>query len=81
MLGYGRQSRGQIDALVKANLDPDDAVRNNAVRALWVLAGAKPDLALNIPLEPFIRLLRSGDWSDLAAQLRWSKSAPRPWTP
>jgi hypothetical protein len=64
MLGYGSKSGEQIDALVKASFDPDDAVRNNAVRALWVLAGAKPELAIKIPLEPYIRLLRSGDWSD-----------------
>jgi hypothetical protein len=64
MLGYGRQSDEQISALVQASLDSDDDVRNNAVRALWVLAGAKPDAAKRIPPEPFIRLLRSGAWSD-----------------
>jgi hypothetical protein len=64
MLGYGRQSDQQIDALVRASLDPDDEVRNNAVRALEVLAGAKPNVAQRIPLEPFVRLLRSGAWSD-----------------
>jgi len=64
LLGYGRQSDGQVDALVHASLDPDDEVRNNAARALWVLAGAKPDLARRIPPQPFIRLLRSGAWLD-----------------
>jgi hypothetical protein len=64
MLGYGRQSDDQIDALVRASLDGDDEVRNDAVRALWVLAGAKPNLAKSIPLGPFVRLLRSGAWSD-----------------
>jgi hypothetical protein len=64
MLGYGRQSDGQIDALVKTSLDPDDGVRNNSVRALEVLASAKPALARRIPPEPFIRLLRSGSWLD-----------------
>jgi HEAT repeats len=64
MLGYGRQSDEQIDALVHASLDPDEDVRNDAVRALEVLAGAKADLAQRIPPEPFIRLLRSGVWSD-----------------
>src|SRR5215470_14438818 len=52
MLGYGQQSSEQIDALVRASLDPDDDVRNNAVRALAVLAGAKPALAERIPLAP-----------------------------
>jgi hypothetical protein len=64
MLGYGRQSDEQIDALVRASLDTDDGVRNDAVRALWVLGTAKPALAHRIPPAPFIRLLRSGSWSD-----------------
>jgi len=64
MLGYGRQSDEQIDALVHASLDADDDVRNDAVRALWVLGAAKPALARRIPPEPFIRLLRSGSWLD-----------------
>ena len=64
MLGYGRQSDQQVDALVRASLDPDDDVRNDAVRALEVLAGAKPDLARRIPPEPFVHLIRSGAWSD-----------------
>jgi hypothetical protein len=64
MLGYGRQSGEQVDALVRASLDANDGVRNDAVRALEVLAGAKPDLAKRIPAESFIRLLRSGTWLD-----------------
>ena len=64
MLGYGRQFDQQTDALVHASLDADDDVRNNAARALWVLATAKPDAAHRTPPEPFIRLLRSGAWSD-----------------
>ena len=64
MLGYARQSDEQVDALVRASLDSDDGVRNDAVRALEVLAGAKPDLAKRIPPEPFVRLLRSGVWLD-----------------
>ena len=64
MTGYGRQSEGQIDALVRASLDADDSVRNDAMRALEVLAGAKPDLAQRIPPGPFVRLIRSGAWSD-----------------
>ena len=64
MLGYGRQSDQQINALVNASLDSDDGVRNNAVRALAVLARAKPALAEGIPINPFVRLLRSGTWTD-----------------
>jgi hypothetical protein len=64
MLGYGRQSDQQIDALVHASLDAEDGVRNDAVRALEVLGNAKPTLAQRIPPDPFIRLLRSGSWLD-----------------
>jgi hypothetical protein len=64
MLGYGRQSNQQVDALVHASLDADAGVRNNAERALEVLAGAKPEVARQVPAEPFIRLLRSGSWLD-----------------
>jgi len=64
MLGYGRQSDRQVGDLVQASLDADNEVRNNAVRALWVLATAKPALARSIPPQPFIRLLRSGAWLD-----------------
>jgi len=64
MLGYGRQSKEQIDALAQASLDPDVDVRNDSIRALEVLAGAKPSLAQMIPADPFIRLLHSGQWSD-----------------
>jgi hypothetical protein len=64
MLGYGNQSDKQIDALVHASLDPDDGVRNDAVRALEVLATAKPALAQRVPADPFIRLMRSGAWLD-----------------
>jgi hypothetical protein len=64
MCGYGRQSSEQIDALVQASLDPNDGVRNDAVRALAVLADARPELAKRIPAATFVRLLRSGLWSD-----------------
>jgi hypothetical protein len=63
-LGYGRQSGEQVDALVMACLDPDAGVRNDAIRALAVLAGARAELAQRIPVGPFIQLLRSGSWTD-----------------
>jgi hypothetical protein len=53
-----------VDALVRASLDADEGVRNNAVRALWLLAGGKPELARRVPAEPFIGLIHSGSWSD-----------------
>ena len=49
MLGYGRQSGQQVDALVHASFDVDDGVRNDAVRALEVLAGREAGLGEKDP--------------------------------
>jgi hypothetical protein len=64
VLGYARQSKEQIAALVRASRDADDTVRNNAVRALSVLAGSSPDAARRIPAAGFIEMLNSGSWTD-----------------
>ena len=63
-LGYARVSKRQISALVGACLDPDDTVRNNAVRALGVLVRAKQAVARAMPADMFIQLLGSGRWTD-----------------
>lgn len=66
LLGYANRSRSQIDSLISAVNDPNDEVRNDAVRALWALASAKgvsnSDFEAN--LAPFIDLLFSGSWLD-----------------
>jgi hypothetical protein len=61
LLGYANQSKEQIAALVRASRDADEGVRNNAARALMVLARVK---APGIPAENFIEMLSSGSWSD-----------------
>jgi hypothetical protein len=65
VLGYANRSRAQIDALVRAANDPDRNVRNNAVRALAVLASAhsRAEIA-RIPARPFIAMLNSATWED-----------------
>jgi hypothetical protein len=63
-LGYARQSKKQIDALVRASFDADDEVRNSAIRALGVLLTAKPELGRYVPAERLIRLLNSERWTD-----------------
>lgn len=64
LLGYARQSSRQIRALVRACYDPDSTVRNNALRALWVLARSSPNVAAQIPASDFVAMLNSGSWSD-----------------
>lgn len=62
--GYARQSKEQIAALVRASRDADDIVRNNAIRALGVLAQSNPKVATRIPAAGFIEMLSSGSWTD-----------------
>jgi hypothetical protein len=64
LMGYVRSSPSQINALVRASHDPDSDVRNNAVRALGVLAGSSPKKAAQIPAASFIEMLYSGSWTD-----------------
>ena len=64
MLGYARQSQQQISALVHASHDAEDAVRNDATRALVVLADSNPKVAARIPARGFIRMLSSPSWTD-----------------
>jgi hypothetical protein len=64
ILGYALKSRKQIAAQVRASRDEDETVRNNAVRALSVLATSSSRTASEIPPDSFIELLNSGVWSD-----------------
>jgi HEAT repeat protein len=65
LLGYAVRSRAQVDALVRAANDSDASVRNNAVRALGVLASFRSrKTAQMIPAGPFIAMLNSGTWED-----------------
>jgi HEAT repeats len=59
-LGYARQSRRQLDALMRAARDPDEGVRNNVTRAMWVLARANNTIARQIQPDVFIEMLNSG---------------------
>jgi hypothetical protein len=65
LLGYARPFRSQLAALVHANRDSNGTVRNNATRALMVLAESSPRIAKEIPAAGFIELLLSGTWTDL----------------
>lgn len=63
-LGYVNVSARQIADLIEAARDPDPGVRNNAVRALGVIAGSSQQRASMIPPQQFIALLKSGKWVD-----------------
>jgi hypothetical protein len=65
LLGYAQASDAQIQALVRATRDADEGVRNNATRALLVLALSSRKWAGRIPPEGFVELLNSGTWTDL----------------
>jgi hypothetical protein len=65
LLGYAEQSEKQIAALAHASRDANGEVRNNAVRALGVLARSDPKVAAQIPSAEFIAMLHSGTWTDL----------------
>lgn len=64
MLGYADRSPEQIDALIRASRDVDDGVRNNAIRALVVLARSSSEASSAIHGECFVDLLNSGLWTD-----------------
>jgi hypothetical protein len=67
ILGYAVDKRDVTADLIYATRDPDDEVRNNATRALWLiakLAQRKPDLGIQVPASVFIDLLNSLVWTD-----------------
>ena len=64
LLGYVRLSNQQIADLVRASRDADEGVRNNATRALGVLAASNAKVAARIPAGGFITMLSSGSWTD-----------------
>jgi len=67
IIAYGADKKEVSRCLLQAVDDPDDDVRNNATRALGVLAaygGRHPELQLGIPVAPFIRMINSIVWTD-----------------
>lgn len=62
LLGYCERSPEQVRDLAAAANDADSDVRNNAVRALGVLAVAQPLVGLDV--KPFVAMLYSGKWTD-----------------
>ena len=67
VLGYAPDKAAVVDDLAYGLSDPYQLVRNNAMRALLVIAEMAPrpgHEAPSIPAKPFIALLNSPVWSD-----------------
>jgi hypothetical protein len=67
VIAYGADRKAIAAALLHAADDPDDGVRNNAVRALALLARwamRHPEAGVVIPSDAFVRLLDSVRWTD-----------------
>jgi hypothetical protein len=67
VIGYGADRQSVAQDLAEAVRDPDGGVRNNATRALWLIAGyaqKHPELHIVISAEPFVDMLNSIDWTD-----------------
>lgn len=67
VIGYAPDKRSVVDDLLYAARDPDEIVRNNAIRALGAiaeLAGRRPDLGIRIDPVPGFDMLSSIVWTD-----------------
>jgi hypothetical protein len=67
VIAYAYNKSAIVADLVAAMRDPDEDVRNNAMRALGVMAAYNEQHAesmLRIPYEPFIGMLSSPVWTD-----------------
>ncbi|MGI8601270.1 MAG: hypothetical protein ACR2KB_18590 [Chitinophagaceae bacterium] len=67
IIAYSANRKKVVEHLLFATDDPDENVRNNATRALGILAGyirMHPNLKVTIPAEPFIKMLNSIVWTD-----------------
>jgi len=67
VLAYSANKQSIVADLVYAMSDPSAEVRNNATRALAVIAlygQQHPELKITVPYEPFVDLLNSMAWTD-----------------
>jgi hypothetical protein len=67
VIGYGPDRQAVVRELHHALLDPSDEVRNNAARALALLAewaNQNPEAGLSFQVDLFINYLNSVSWTD-----------------
>lgn len=67
IIAYYEDKSAIVSDLVSAVKDPHGAVRNNAMRALGLIAGYAQNQTkskIKVPFDPFIEMLGSIEWSD-----------------
>jgi hypothetical protein len=67
IIAYAENKQEIVNDLVEAMWDPAEAVRNNAMRSLWVMPESTRQTAkkqIQIPARPFIEMLNSIEWRD-----------------
>jgi hypothetical protein len=67
VIAYTANKQAVVNDLVGAMRDPAGGVRNNATRALVVMAGSARQTTkqpIKIPVRPFIEMLNSIEWTD-----------------
>ena len=67
VIAYSQDKAAVLPDLLQAASDADSTVRNNAIRAIGVLADYaenKPDILQRIDPEPFVTMLSSLEWKD-----------------
>ncbi len=67
VIAYAANKQAVVSDLVEAMRDPADNVRNNATRALAVMAelsGKAGKQKIQIPARPFVEMLNSIEWTD-----------------
>jgi hypothetical protein len=67
VIAYTANKQAIVNDLVEATRDPDIGVRNDATRALVVMANSNQQTTrqpIKIPLRPFIDMLNSIEWTD-----------------
>lgn len=67
IIAYYQDKNLIVNDLVYAVDDPDEGVRNNAMRAVGIIARYaidNPAKKIKVPYEPFVRMLNSLEWTD-----------------
>jgi hypothetical protein len=67
VLGYATDKTAVVDDLAAALRDPDEGVRNDATRALALialLAHRRPELGIQVPYDSLVGMLDSPVWTD-----------------